>query len=69
MYKGKQLLFVIVHLYNNKHPSLIISAGLGILGLYIYTDMDIGDEYVVRTLPNKRLYTRYCSCSCWYEDK
>ena len=29
--------------------------------------MDIGDEYVVRTLPNKRLYTRYCSCSCWYE--
>ena len=24
--------------------------------------MDIGDEYVVRTLPNKRLYTRYCSC-------
>ena len=24
--------------------------------------------YVVRTLPNKRFYTRYCSCSCWYED-
>ena len=45
----------------------IISAGLRILGLYIYTDMDIGDEYVVRTLPNKRLYTttRYCSCPCW----
>ena len=31
--------------------------------------MDIGDEYVVRTLPNKRLYTRHCSCSCWYEGK
>ena len=26
----------LVHLYNNKHPSLIISAGLRILGLCIY---------------------------------
>ena len=61
----------LVHLYNNKHSSLIISAGLRVLGLYIYiyTGMIIGDDYVVRMLPNKRLYTRYCSCSCWYEDK
>ena len=27
----------LVHLYNNKHSSLIISAGLRILGLYVYT--------------------------------
>ena len=29
--------------------------------------MDISDEYVVHTVPNKRLYTRYCSYLCWYE--
>ena len=42
---------------------------VSLIYIYIYTDMNISDDYVVRTLTNKRLYARYCSCSCCYEDK